>query len=114
MQSSSGADEKDVAHSKSEDADGAMTVVDTSMWVASEAGSSSRFACVLLRHLDEAGRISDWISCNRGCFSLAAICKVPSACKATQTALGPYKSELVAAAASHAGGKLLLECMSMP
>ena len=84
--------------------------VDTALWVVEE-GSSSRFALKLLQYLQQEDLLKTWISCNRSCFALANICKVPSARKAALAALKPFKKEIDANAASHAGGKVLFESM---
>ena len=83
-------------------------IIDTSLFVENVDGSTSRFALLLIQHLQDENLLKLWISCNRPCFALVYICKVPSARKIAITALKMYKKEIEISAALHAGGKLLL------
>ena len=83
--------------------------VDTSLWVPSIDGTTPRFALPLVQYLIEQDLLKTWVSCNRPCFALSNICKVPSARKALITALKPYKKEIEASAVLFAGGKVLFE-----
>ena len=84
-------------------------LVDTSLFIENVDGSTSHFALKLIHNLIDENLLETWISCNRPCFALVNVCKVPSARKAAIDAIKVYKHELEKSALSHAGGKLLLE-----
>ena len=84
-------------------------LVDTSLFIENVDGSTSHFALKLIHNLIDENLLETWISCNRPCFALVNVCKVPSARKAAIDAIKVYKHELEKSALLHAGGKLLLE-----
>ena len=84
-------------------------LVDTSLFIENVDGSTSHFALKLIHNLIDENLLETWISCNRPCFALVNVCKVPSARKAAIDAIKVYKHELEKSALSHSGGKLLLE-----
>ena len=84
-------------------------VVDTSLFIENVDGSTSHFALKLIQNLIDENLLGTWISCNRPCFALVNVCRVPSARKVAIDAMKIYKREVEKSALSHAGGKLLLE-----
>ena len=86
--------------------------IDNSLFIENINGPT-RFAVQLIQYLQEQNLLKIWISCNRPCFALVSILKVPSARKIALTALKMYKKEIEISAKLHTGGKILLEEINM-
>ena len=86
--------------------------IDNSLFIENINGPT-RFAVQLIQYLQDQNLLKIWITCNRPCFALVNILKVPSARKIALTALKMYKKEIEISAKLHTGGKILLEEINM-
>ena len=60
----------------------------------------------------ELSMLKSWLSCNRSCFSLADICKMPSLSKKVRELLMPYITSIKSDSTTVTGSKVLLETLS--
>jgi len=84
---------------------GDSVATDSAMW---EGGDRAQLAVPLLKALQSAGVLQDWLRCNRGCFALHNMLQVPSARTAILAALKGQEAALRGAAGDLPGAKTLL------
>jgi pumilio family protein 6 len=93
-------------------------VIDSSLWDEDEDETSSDnigFALTLLNLLEEKDLISTWIMCNRACFTLVEMSKIPSATSKVIQLISnkDIKSQLEANSDESKGAKLLLDLIEV-
>lgn len=80
--------------------------IDDTFWEPTE-GPILNFGAELLNNLVEHNLLPEWLSCNRPCFALAELSKIPSVQQPLKEALGSHAAAVKAAKKEHSGGKLL-------
>lgn len=84
--------------------DSRCVAIDDSFW---ESSGTFNFSGELLNNIVDQGLLPQWLSCNRPCFALAELAKVPSTHQHLLDALSSHAAALKAANKEHSGGKLL-------
>ena len=91
-------------------ADHRTIAIDDSFWESGESGGIASFGKDVLSHLQEQNLIPIWLSCNRPCFALSELSKIPSVNEELKSFLSStYATELKKGKKKHSGGKLLAD-----